>query len=50
MSSYLLDCIYKDGGKKYIMDNSCFHCTGGLGILEKEVYEKKLPQIGYGYL
>jgi len=47
---YHVVCEYKDGGKKYIMDNSCFHCTGGLGILEKEVYERKLPQIGYGYL
>jgi hypothetical protein len=47
---YHVVCEYEDkNGKKYIMDVDCYPCTGGRGILEKEEYTKKLPQIGFGY-
>lgn len=43
-------CGYKENGKEYIMDNTCTHCGSGFGITEKEIYLKRYPQIGYGYL
>ncbi len=42
--SYHVVCEYKDGGKKYVMDNSA-----GRGIMKKEIYVQSLPQIGFGY-
>jgi len=43
-------CEYKDkDGQVYIMDVDCMSCTDGQGIVKKEVYIKRLPQIGYGY-